>query len=73
LEKFDLFAKQMQKQYGPHWRKSKPYKDTFVQAIQDEYERLLTENGHTVVKPASPIVSEPEAEAEVAETAAVAS
>jgi hypothetical protein len=75
LEKFDLFAKQMQKQYGPHWRKSKPYKDTFVQAIQDEYERLLTENGHTVVKPASPIAPEPEAvnvgEPEPAEPVAV--
>jgi hypothetical protein len=67
---YDIFVKQMQKQYGPHWKKTKQYKDTFADAIQEEYERLLTENGHTIVRPAAGVPAAEEIEAVPAETVA---
>ena len=70
MEMYDIFAKQMQKASGAYWKKSKPYKDTFVPAIEEEFERLLLENGHKIVKPAADAPAVEEQEAEPAETVA---
>lgn len=50
-ERFAPFVEKMKEEHKNQWRNTKVYKDTFEPAIQQEYLRLLQENGFQLPAP----------------------